>query len=152
MTNIGADQTARMHRLVCAFVVRKPRRQGFSRRCPIISIRISFFFFCFYPNSIAFCYPINLKTFFHKLNYFICGINENICFHKLNYFICSSGLEQAAEENIYYCTQEYRSSGFAINTDADQPALLHRLISAFVFRFLESTISNFAASVSSILD
>ena len=27
--NKGADQSARMHRLICAFVVRKARRQGF---------------------------------------------------------------------------------------------------------------------------
>ena len=30
----GADQTARMHRLVCACVVRKPRRQVFWRCGP----------------------------------------------------------------------------------------------------------------------
>ena len=30
----GADQTARMRRLVCAFVVRNPRRQVFSRCGP----------------------------------------------------------------------------------------------------------------------
>ena len=30
--------------------------------------------------------------------------------------------------------------GFAKNTGTDQPAHLHRLISAFVIRFLESTI------------
>ena len=30
--NKGADQTARMRRLVCAFVVRKPPKPGFSRR------------------------------------------------------------------------------------------------------------------------
>ena len=34
MSNKGADQTARMRRLVCAFVVRKPLRQIFSRRGP----------------------------------------------------------------------------------------------------------------------
>ena len=33
----GADQTARMRRLVCACVVDKPRRQGFSRRGPYYS-------------------------------------------------------------------------------------------------------------------
>ena len=32
--NKGADQTAHMGRLVCTFVVRKPRRQIFSRRGP----------------------------------------------------------------------------------------------------------------------
>ena len=30
--NKGADQTARMHMLVCAFVVHKQQRQGFSHR------------------------------------------------------------------------------------------------------------------------
>ena len=32
--NKGADQTARMHRLFCAFVVRKEQSQGFSHRGP----------------------------------------------------------------------------------------------------------------------
>ena len=32
--NKGADQTARMRRLVCAFVVRKQQSQGFSYRGP----------------------------------------------------------------------------------------------------------------------
>ena len=31
MNNKGADQSARMRRLVCTFVVCKPQRQGFSR-------------------------------------------------------------------------------------------------------------------------
>ena len=34
MNNKGADQTARMRRLVCAFVVRKHQRQVFLRRDP----------------------------------------------------------------------------------------------------------------------
>ena len=34
MNNKGADQTVWMHRLVCAFVVRKHRRQVFSHRGP----------------------------------------------------------------------------------------------------------------------
>ena len=38
MNNKGADQSARMRRLVCAFVVRKPRRQVFSRRGPFHSV------------------------------------------------------------------------------------------------------------------
>ena len=38
------------------------------------------------------------------------------------------------------------SSGFANNKDADQPAHLCRLISAFVNRLLESVISKFARS------
>ena len=33
--NQGADQTARMHRLVCAFVVRKPPKTGFLSAKPI---------------------------------------------------------------------------------------------------------------------
>ena len=32
--NKGADQTARMRRLVCGFVVRKQQSQGFSHRGP----------------------------------------------------------------------------------------------------------------------
>ena len=32
--NKGADQSARMHKLVCAFVVPKPRRLFFSRQGP----------------------------------------------------------------------------------------------------------------------
>ena len=32
--NKGADQTARMRRLVCAFVVRQQKSQGFLRRGP----------------------------------------------------------------------------------------------------------------------
>ena len=34
--NKGADQFARMRRLVCVFTVRKPLRQGFSHRSPLI--------------------------------------------------------------------------------------------------------------------
>ena len=33
--NKGADQTARMRRLVCACVVRKPPKTGFLASCPI---------------------------------------------------------------------------------------------------------------------
>ena len=33
-SNKGADQTARMRRLVCAFVARKQQSQSFSHRCP----------------------------------------------------------------------------------------------------------------------
>ena len=40
MNNKGADQNARMRRLVCAFVVRKHRRQGFSRRAPFTFLPI----------------------------------------------------------------------------------------------------------------
>ena len=36
--------------------------------------------------------------------------------------------------------------GFVNNKGADQPAHPHRLISAFVIRFLESTISKLASS------
>ena len=38
MNNKGADQTARMRRLVCDCVVKKTRRQVFSRRGPYIKI------------------------------------------------------------------------------------------------------------------
>ena len=34
VNNKCADQTARMRRLVCAFIVRKQQSQGFSRRGP----------------------------------------------------------------------------------------------------------------------
>ena len=37
----GADQTARMRRLVCAFVVRKPPKQALSRRGPYESSKWS---------------------------------------------------------------------------------------------------------------
>ena len=40
--------------------------------------------------------------------------------------------------------------GFANNTDADQPAHPHSLISAFVIRFLESTICKLGAGEISI--
>ena len=38
MNNKGADQTARMRRLVCAFVVRKPPKTGFLATRPICCI------------------------------------------------------------------------------------------------------------------
>ena len=34
VNNQGADQIARMHRLVCAFVVGKQQSEGFSQRSP----------------------------------------------------------------------------------------------------------------------
>ena len=41
MNNKGADQTAHMHRLVCAFVVRKPRKTGFlASRPTLLFIRL----------------------------------------------------------------------------------------------------------------
>ena len=40
--------------------------------------------------------------------------------------------------------------GFANNKGADQPAHLRRLVSAFVIRFIESTISRLATSEISI--
>ena len=39
-TNKGADQTARMGRLVCAFVVRKPLKTGFLRSRPICDVEV----------------------------------------------------------------------------------------------------------------
>ena len=41
---------------------------------------------------------------------------------------------------------EHLSTGFTNNRDADQPARPRRLISAFVLRFFESTISKLATS------
>ena len=43
------------------------------------------------------------------------------------------------------------SSGFANNKGADQPALLHRLISAFIIRFVEKIINKLATSEISII-
>ena len=51
---------------------------------------------------------------------------------------------------IWTSTQENLSSGFAENTGADQPAHPRSLISAYVFRFLESTIFNLATRKISI--
>ena len=45
---------------------------------------------------------------------------------------------------IWASTQENLSSPFANNKGADQPAHLHRLISTFVFRLLQSIISRLA--------
>ena len=38
MNNKGADQTARMHRLICAFIVRAPPKTGFPTSRPICDI------------------------------------------------------------------------------------------------------------------
>ena len=38
MNNKGADQTRRMRRLVCAFVVRKPPKTGFFTALPIYQL------------------------------------------------------------------------------------------------------------------
>ena len=38
--NIGADQTARMRRLVCACVVRKPPKTGFLALWPMLDLHI----------------------------------------------------------------------------------------------------------------
>ena len=47
MKNIGADQTARMRRLVCAFVVPKPQKTGFFRAEAQIRVRNSSINFLF---------------------------------------------------------------------------------------------------------
>ena len=47
-------------------------------------------------------------------------------------------------------TRENMSSKFANNKDTDQPAHPHRLITAFVIRYLESIISEFATGEISI--
>ena len=39
--NKGTDQTAQMHRLVCAFIVRKPPKTGFLASGPF-NVRLSF--------------------------------------------------------------------------------------------------------------
>ena len=65
------------------------------------------------------------------------GSRHWVCLIKRNNIICAS-----VRENL--------SSGFANNTDADQPAHPRSLISAFVIRFWDSVISKLAAGKLSI--
>ena len=51
---------------------------------------------------------------------------------------------------VWASMRENLSLGFATNKGADQPVHLCRLISAFVTRFLESIISEFASRKISI--
>ena len=51
---------------------------------------------------------------------------------------------------IWASSRENMSSGFAIDTGTDQPASPRSLISAFVIRFLESTICKFATCEMSV--
>ena len=51
---------------------------------------------------------------------------------------------------IWASTRENLSSGYAYNTGADQPAHPRSLISAFVIRYLKSTIFNLATDEISI--
>ena len=45
MNNKGADHTARMRRLVCAFAVRKSHKTGFSHRDPYFGLEIEHLLF-----------------------------------------------------------------------------------------------------------
>ena len=54
MNNKGADQTARMRRLVCDFVVRKPRKTGFlASRLICIQLSYNFLFQLIGPNFLV---------------------------------------------------------------------------------------------------
>ena len=53
--------------------------------------------------------------------------------------------------NIWALPRENLSSGFANHKGADQPAHMRSLISAFVIRFMESTISRIATNEISII-
>ena len=66
--NKGADQTARMRRLVCACVVRKPPKTGFLASRPI--------YFYMFP-------ALNLKVFVE------CTVIENVINFKLFFCFCS---------------------------------------------------------------
>ena len=45
--NKGTDQSALMRRLICAFVVRKPQKQVFSRRGPMVNVYVALAVFFF---------------------------------------------------------------------------------------------------------
>ena len=49
--NIGADQTARMHRLVCAFVVLKPQKTSFLASRPIFASTWDFGTYSIYSKT-----------------------------------------------------------------------------------------------------
>ena len=63
MNNKGADQTAQVRRLLCAFVVRKLQSQGFSRRGPYdIEAKASWPPSKYAPASVCFQIDSNSKS------------------------------------------------------------------------------------------
>ena len=92
-----------------------------------------------YQNSISFCYPMLLKQLLYSQIELLNWPQKRL--------ICSSDLVQTAEENNKTTCNTIgprrKKPGLR---GADQPGLPRRLISAFVFRILESIISNLAAN------
>ena len=65
MNNKGADQTARMHRLVCAFVVLKPLKTGFLAMGPFYSEMPVIY--ALTADQIRICQSISTRTNKHKI-------------------------------------------------------------------------------------
>ena len=67
--NKGADQSARMRRLACALVVRKPRRHVFSRGGPIIEVHLFSIpsFYCRSLVSSTHIWSWQLYTYSHQV-------------------------------------------------------------------------------------
>ena len=89
-----------------------------------------------------------------------CSVDKAVVHHylpisiEINILLAKTYQESVVITNKTICiwasSRENLSSGFANNTGADQPAHPRSLISAFVFRLLESTICKLATGEISI--
>ena len=102
---------------------------------------IHFFFFCFYQNSIAFSYPAILKTItFSQIELLNSPQRRRFCSSKFKL------LKKIVLQHVKQLDLDANNPVFG---GSDQPGPPRRLISAFVFRILESIIFNLAANETS---
>ena len=92
--------------------------------------------------------PYELDLYFYS--YFYLNTKKHYV-HKMTIFLAPQIIKYTFAVMIWASRRDNLSSGFANNKGADQPVHLHRLISAFVIRFLESIISKLATSNISII-
>ena len=88
MNNKAADQTARMHRMVCAFVFCKPRRQFFSPQGPYYPyVDVLRFVLAFFLVSRDDCGGSSSRC-----NGFVCGLRLWYFLTILIYYFCDMSL------------------------------------------------------------
>ena len=101
--NKGADQSVQMRRLVCAFVVHKPRRQVFSYGGT-------------YYVRLEFLDSLHTSSFFSKmclyaknLRQYLMESNQNCMGHNEDYFVCIGGHLFSQQQQKFYFSVTFRS-------------------------------------------
>ena len=151
MNNKGTDQTAPMCRLICAFVVRILHKQAFSwcgSYKGFFFTNHETFLIKFYVNSLFWLdiFLINQSIgCIHNINFkLVFAVVSDVCMSEQDWHVLAPIIAQV----VVYPNLKQLSHfmPYANNKDADQPAHLRSLISAFVVHYLDRIIPVLAKS------